>query len=676
MNEEKRKALPNPPRRPDVNVRATPAKPPEGGSPARFSGLRKPARRLISGRGRLGGLLLLMALLTACAPAPGPAWGLADLRALDPADSSNPATDITAAYLREAGGDLQIRLDLLDLDAESRYDFLLYLRDEGTFADSPLVISIPWDGVAEVLDTGACTAGITPRVARDFRLDTVTVSLRRAGIGSAPRFDVIASTPGSSAPDDELRGLALDSPAPETTVPIILAFYHTFQGETPALTLRSWDGAHTGPRGERHGLRHLLEAAETYTVPLLLLDLQTRQNFSALDAAGILPGIQRLSDTALIGYPQGSVDPAVFFPTAGNPDFEPTMDGPSLALRAALVEAALSSQTGPFALGGDLRQSTWASPDYVTPAMAWLAARPYVQPLAAKQLHDFYDQGFTNALAWPEFDGQPLDILIADLEELLTQPADPQQAALQDIYRDSLLPAMERAAQWAENPSKSLECSDEACLWADTRFFAAFKLAGARLEFLFYHDGREVHQIIGPTAQFIAGMSDPSLWDLSLGELADLRQVMGAFADQDGLSLADYEPRSVNNGIAFVSPDGQRVKIFEFLENGLKATYEGAPTVTSIPLALDPWRRSTPGWVAAYRADGTSWELDDGPRVRIQAPVPVSIRAFSETLGWLGQPEDPDREFPPGHFVPFPMAIVDIPPMMGGTAILVEITMK
>ncbi len=620
--------------------------------------------------------ILLLFLLAACAPANPSAWQSTNLRALDLADSPNPATDLTAVYLRQTGSDLQIRLDLLDLDAESRYEILLYLWDEGPFADAPLMIAIPWDGVAKVLDTGTCTARIIPRVARDLRLDTVTISLRRADIGPAPRLDVAAATPGSPAPDDELRGLALDSPAPETALPVIFAFYDTFQSETPALTLRSWDGAHTGPRGERHGLRHLLDAAETYRIPLLLLDLQTPPNLSALDAAGILPGIQRQSDTPQIGYPQQIIAPTIFFPAGADPDYEPTRSGPSLRLRADLVEAALKSQARPFVLGGDLRQSTWASPDYVTPTMAWLASRPYIQPVTTEQLNRFFEQNFTNTLAWPNTDGQPLDLLSADLEDMLSQPAGPQQAKLQAIYRASLLPPLEKAAAWADSPSETLECNEEACLWSDARYFAVFKLTGARLEFLFYHDGRQLHQIIGPTAQFITGISDPSLWDLSLGELADLRQVMGAFADQDGLSYTTYEPRSVENGIAFVSRDGQRVKIFEFAENGLKVTYEGAPAVTSIPLVIDPWRRYGPGWASAYRLDGTLWGLDGGPMVRVQAPVPVTIRWFGETLGLLGQSEDPDREFPPGHFVPFPMAIVDIPPITGEAVIRLEISMK
>jgi hypothetical protein len=36
-----------------------------------------------------------------------------------------------------------------------------------------------------------------------------------------------------------------------------------------------------------------------------------------------------------------------------------------------------------------------------------------------------------------------------------------------------------------------------------------------------------------------------------------------------------------------------------------------------------------------------------------------SLFAFNDTLEYLGKLEDPDQEFPPGHFLPLPMAVVD-----------------
>jgi len=36
------------------------------------------------------------------------------------------------------------------------------------------------------------------------------------------------------------------------------------------------------------------------------------------------------------------------------------------------------------------------------------------------------------------------------------------------------------------------------------------------------------------------------------------------------------------------------------------------------------------------------------------------MRAFNETLDLLANPEDPDFSYPPGHYVPFPMAVAEV----------------
>lgn len=46
--------------------------------------------------------------------------------------------------------------------------------------------------------------------------------------------------------------------------------------------------------------------------------------------------------------------------------------------------------------------------------------------------------------------------------------------------------------------------------------------------------------------------------------------------------------------------------------------------------------------------------------VRIQAEGPITMRAFNESLYLLTNPEDPDFAYPPGHFIPFPMAVVEV----------------
>ena len=52
--------------------------------------------------------------------------------------------------------------------------------------------------------------------------------------------------------------------------------------------------------------------------------------------------------------------------------------------------------------------------------------------------------------------------------------------------------------------------------------------------------------------------------------------------------------------------------------------------------------------------DSLAWRLDGGPSVSIQVSG-GNMYAFNDTLDYLGKLEDPNQEFPPGHFLPLPI---------------------
>ena len=79
-----------------------------------------------------------------------------------------------------------------------------------------------------------------------------------------------------------------------------MSFWDVFPAATPAQALRRWDGAHTGPRGERHGLKHILDNAGRYGIPVALLDLKTPASLAALNYMGITPQIQNLASLGLL----------------------------------------------------------------------------------------------------------------------------------------------------------------------------------------------------------------------------------------------------------------------------------------------------------------------------------------------------------------------------------------
>jgi hypothetical protein len=51
----------------------------------------------------------------------------------------------------------------------------------------------------------------------------------------------------------------------------------------------------------------------------------------------------------------------------------------------------------------------------------------------------------------------------------------------------------------------------------------------------------------------------------------------------------------------------------------------------------------------------------------------LGFAAFNDTLDSLSGPEDPNQEFPPGHYLPFPMAVADYRLEDGS---VVELTVK
>lgn len=511
-------------------------------------------------------------------------------------------------------------------------------------------------------------ASVDPgRVAIDPGLDTVTVALPLSDLPRRPRVEVYT-------PEDALTGLTLDGSPPPQFTPILLTFYDTFAARLPAEALRSWDGAHSGPRGERHGLKHLLDAAQATRTPLVLLDLKAPESLSALDAMGVLPRIRQLEQAGwlllpdqpapeggtLFGFPAspfswsgtplgGSLESQFQFawikdathlyrpvlsktttlPAAtASQATQPTPDGPPLEARRAMLEVALNRDAGDLLiLGGSLRDSTWGSPGMVGASLAWFASRPYVRALSAEDLLDFPTRP-ARAASLPR-----------------SEPTLDNRA----LQAGS---ALEFAAAWAGKPPSTIaycqEASFPACVLANDSILAVFDPQGARLVYLFVLAQGGIHQIVGPSWQVAPGI------DLYPGAFADADDPFRAYTavvDQDMLT--------------FTAQDGARIKTFRLTGAGIEARYQTQePALTRIPLLVEPDARFTPGWATAYTLettpDGILWGLENDKMVKIRTDGALEFRAFNESLDFLAGPEDPNFSYPPGHYIPFPMAVAEV----------------
>jgi hypothetical protein len=394
-------------------------------------------------------ILLLLAMVSCTASPPERPWSYADLRALNAQVASSPATDILAVYTRFTDLSVDVRVDLLDINAGDHYTLKIILRDNQDHSQTPLVIEISSPGMVRTSGIGAGKPAIWPRVVQNHWLDTITVNLNRSLIGSRYRLDVSSYSDDPVVVADEVHDIHSDGQPPVRRAPILLAFWDAFSVTTPAQALRHWDGAHTGPLGSRHGLRHILDAASRYNVPVALIDIKNPASLAALDFMGNITKLKELSARGLLilpdvayaepasvaldfshqsaagfGLPASSFfyapasDPAlpaaawpayraVFLPLndrshLGNSGgrrliplpatdaVEATANGPALGVRRAMITAATSPDPAALVLlGGSLPHSTWGDSDMAQPTFEWIAAHPWIQPLTGSDLLTF-----------------------------------------------------------------------------------------------------------------------------------------------------------------------------------------------------------------------------------------------------------------------------------------------
>jgi hypothetical protein len=687
---------------------------------------------------RLLSVLTLFACLvcsTACLPQPlYPAWTIEDLRWLGPADAAAPAADLLAVYTRTTALTVDIRLDLLNIDPGDTYSLKVSLWDNRSFAVTPLEIRIASNGAVQASGGVGGKPVVWPRVLQDDALDTVTLSLNRALIGGRYRLDVSTYAADPTQPVDGAQGIRSDGLPPTRRASVLLAFRNAFPAVTPAQALRRWDGAHTGPLGDRHGLKHILDAAERYDLPVALLDLKTPASLAALQTMGSIPQIQRLAGQGLLILPDVAesqpVDVALAFgrraaggfglpgsefvyaPGAGMlpgyaarftalPDSshiavdgatrliplpvaseqDAGEDGPSLAVRRALMAAALSSDPAALvALGGDLPASTWGDSDMTYPTFAWLAGHPWIHVLDAQALLVFpatagYSLPPVSPPASPRMEAlrqAPQNALtesawLAYLS-LTAAGADPKLEDLRSQYFgqvDELL----AAARWAEHPVDQVDCAHDLngdgqpeCVLSDGSYFAILDPAGGRLSNLVYLNAAGPHQIVAPSSQFAVGLSDPSEWRPGQGEAADPGVIPGGFLD-DG----SWERLSFTTGdrqVEFHGADGGYTKTYRLTGDGLQVEYRGTAAIaTRLPLVADPQRFYFAPTV--YRSSlaphSWTWKLAHGLTVRVHSEqADLDAQGFNVSLPFLAFPEDPNMDYPEGHYFPFPLSVMTI----------------
>ncbi len=287
-------------------------------------------------------VILFVLFLTACQPASNPvylgSWQYTNLRLLGQANSPDPSIDLIAVYTRSRGAEDQIRLDLLDLSDQPTYDlYLAFDTQPGGVNWLPINAksALDWDTLVVIPADGPIQAYASPsisnpgsleqlltrndmaaRIVRDPQLDILTISLNHAALGVTPAgysLQVFITPAGSIDLMDSLGPVRSDG-LPPPPARVLFAFWNSLPAYSPAQALRRWDGAHTGPLGDRHGLSNLLRAARNNGTPIVLLDLKLPTSLSALDYVGGVNLVKDMSASGLLSLPETLPRPTELLP--------------------------------------------------------------------------------------------------------------------------------------------------------------------------------------------------------------------------------------------------------------------------------------------------------------------------------------------------------------------------
>jgi len=232
---------------------------------------------------------------------------MADVRWLSTAHS--PA-GIIAAYFRSSQSTCQFRFDLLDYPLHQDSDFRLSI-----YTNSPVLSQPAQPDFILYLPAAASPTiqvGLHPPqeqgvlVFRNPALDALVLEVALSEICSTPAFHFQVEV--IPAPGDNLLPTPLISSqaAPPSPAYLLLTFWDSFPAATPAQLLRRWEGVHTGPFGQRHGLKILLEAAEKSHIPIFLLDLKQPASLAGLELLGQRKWISRLQQEQILFLPDSA----------------------------------------------------------------------------------------------------------------------------------------------------------------------------------------------------------------------------------------------------------------------------------------------------------------------------------------------------------------------------------
>jgi hypothetical protein len=197
---------------------------------------------------------------------------------------------------------------------------------------------------------------------------------------------------------------------------------------------------------------------------------------------------------------------------------------------------------------------------------------------------------------------------------------------------------------------------------ASSHVFSIFQAQSAALSYLFVRDDSGPHQLVAPSSQFVVGQSPPQTWQLTAGQeglLSDPSVIPGGFSLPGQCS-----PQVAAGQITFACESASLQ--YQLTSQGL--AINGMQSVSApqsawqIVLAFDSWQRFSPGWGSRFTRVQTENSLHlsyaSGSALHLVASQTFQVDAFDATRLSMGAPENPNIDFPAGHYLPFPTLVV------------------
>jgi len=386
-------------------------------------------------------------------------------------------------------------------------------------------------------------------------------------------------------------------------------------------------------------------------------------------------------------------------------------NGPSIEFKKKLLDAALSGKDSIVVMGGALPESSLADSAIAPLFFEYIATHPWIHALPASELLTYPAKEVAslptstcqNILCADTSDGQPVynsqgkqtALTAAQIRTQLHSqlsslpPSNVQnmawQAYLQLSAQKSWIddPSIQAnyigqvgnliaAARWLQNPAAKTDCSTDInwdeqpdCILASPDLFAILEPDGGRLAFLASRSGAALTQWVGLRSQFAMDLENPHMGPPAAGLLRDPSEIPGALFDNTSFSV--YQAKASPGKIVLINTGLSIQKTFSLDGKSLHVQIQtGAPYRTSIPVTLDPEGRYAPGWAQTYPqavldANTWSWVSPGQSGIRISSDkARFTARSFLDSVQFMDQPENPDRAYPPGHYTPFPLAVLNV----------------